>query len=332
MCPGTPGARRRPGNGGVIVGLDIVFVVGGLLLLFFGGEFLVRGSVAIAERFGISKLIVGMVIIGFGTSAPELLVSVQAALAGSPDIAVGNVVGSNISNILLIIAVAALVAPFANDDKAIRRDAGAMVVFSIASVLVFTLGEIGRLVGVAMLGLLVVYLCATYAIERRRQVSAFTHEADEAQDIPMKAPLAAVITLAGLGLLVVGAHLMVEGATGIARAFGISEAVIGLTVVAVGTSLPELATAVVAAMRKHADVVLANVVGSNIFNLLCILGITAVIAPVPVAPRFATFDGPLMIAVAAVLLGLLFAFKVIGRGIGAALLAAYGGYIALQAV
>ncbi|MCF4166417.1 calcium/sodium antiporter [Zavarzinia compransoris] len=314
------------------MGLDIVFVVGGLLLLFFGGEFLVRGSVAIADRFGISKLIVGMVIIGFGTSAPELLVSVQAALAGSPDIAVGNVVGSNISNILLIVAVAALVAPIANDDKAIRRDAGAVVVFSIATVLVFMLGEIGRVVGIAMVALLFAYLGTTYVVERRRQVSAFTHEADEARDIPMKAPLAAVITLAGLALLVVGARLMVDGATGIARAFGISEAVIGLTVVAVGTSLPELATAVVAAMRKHSDVVLANVAGSNIFNLLCILGITAIITPVPVAPRFATMDGPLMIVVAMVLLGLLFAFRVIGRGVGAALLAAYGGYIALQAI
>ncbi|MDD3444458.1 MAG: calcium/sodium antiporter [Zavarzinia sp.] len=314
------------------MGLDIIFVVGGLLLLFFGGEFLVRGSVAIAERFGISKLIVGMVIIGFGTSAPELLVSVQAALAGSPDIAVGNVLGSNISNILLIVAIAALVAPIANEDKAIRRDAAVMVGVSALLVPVLFLGEIGRLVGLGMIALLVVQLVVTYAIERRRQVSAFTHEVDEAKDIPMAAPIATIITIAGLALLVVGARLMVDGATGIARAFGISEAVIGLTVVAVGTSLPELATAIVAAMRRHADVVLANVVGSNVFNILCILGITAIITPIPVAARFATVDGPLMVAVAALMLAMLFRLRVIGRGAGAGLLAAYGGYIAFQAV
>ncbi|UIJ72961.1 calcium/sodium antiporter [Aurantimonas sp. HBX-1] len=319
---------------------DWVYLAAGAVLLFGGGEFLVRGSVSIADRYGISKLVVGLVIVGFGTSAPELLVSVQAALAGSPDISVGNVVGSNIANVLLIVGVAALIAPVANSDRAIRRDLIVMVLASIGVTAIFFTGEISRLTGVAMLAALALYLGVTYALEARRVKAAngeagaigkSEYEEEQAQK-PLPLLMAAAAAALGLILLVIGARLMVDGAVGIARGFGISEAVIGVTVVAIGTSLPELATAIIAAWRRHAEVVLANVVGSNIFNLLCILGITAVIAPIGVSHRFAIFDGPLMAAVAVATLVFLFAFRSIGRWTGALLLALYAGYIGMQSV
>jgi cation:H+ antiporter len=312
------------------VWMDLGFLVGGLILLFLGGESLVRGSVAIAEWFGFSKLVVGLVIVGFGTSAPELLVSIQAAFSGSPDIAIGNVVGTNIANILLVLGVAALIAPIVNGDRRIRRDVTVMAGASAALVACLMYGTLSRLIGAAMLGALALYLAITYRSERKRKVSAFAHEAEEVEDIPLSVPLAGGAAVLGLILLVVGARIMVDGATNIARSFGVSEAVIGLTVVAVGTSLPELATAIVASLRRHADVVLANVIGSSIFNILAILGITAVFSPIPVSERFAMTDGPIMLGVALAAVALLFAAKIIGRSLGAFLLAAYTVYILMQ--
>jgi len=307
--------------------MDLGFLAGGLILLFIGGESLVRGSVAIAESFGISKLVVGLVIVGFGTSAPELLVSIQAVHSGSPDIAIGNVVGTNIANIMLVLGVAALIVPIDNSDNRIRRDVTVMAAVSAAFVALLMYGDISRLIGAAMLGALTLYLAITYTMERKRKVSAFAHEAEEVEDIPLSVPLASGAAVLGIILLIVGAKLMVDGATGIARGFGVSEAVIGLTVVAVGTSLPELATAIVASLRRHADVVLANVVGSNIFNILAILGITAVISPIPISERFAMTDGPIMLGVAVAAVFLLFAVKKLGRPLGAFMLAAYAAYI-----
>lgn len=309
---------------------DVVFLISGLVLLFLGGEGLVRGSVSLADRFHVSKIVVGMVIVGFGTSAPELLVSMQAALAGSPDIAIGNVVGSNIANILLIVGLAALIAPVANSAVSIRRDAIVMVAVSLGLLPLLFAGRIGVASGVFLLAILAIYLSATYYLERRRRASVFADEATEVKDIGPSPALAAVAVVGGLVMLVFGARLMVEGATGIARLFGISEAVIGLTIVAVGTSLPELATAIVAAIRRHSDVVLANVIGSNIFNILCILGLTAIVSPIPVAPRFAEFDGPFMAAVAIAAAGSLFLLKTIGRAAASGLLAVYAVYILLQ--
>ena len=311
---------------------DLAFIAAGLVLLFVGGEGLVRGSVAIAERMRISKLVVGMVIVGFGTSTPELLVSLQAALAGSPEIAIGNVIGSNIANILLIIGAAALIWPIANADPSMRREGLVMLAVSAALVPLLMTGMVSRVAGIAMLVLLAAYLFITYRIESRRRESAFTHEAEEVAGIPLKPAMASAAVVIGLGMLMLGARLLVDGATGIARDFGVSEAVIGLTIVAVGTSLPELATSVVAAWRKHADVALANIVGSNIFNILAILGLTAVVSPVPVESRFASFDAPVMLGVAAVLVVLLFTVKQIGRPLAVLLLAAYAAYIYASAL
>ncbi|MDM7947180.1 MAG: calcium/sodium antiporter [Oceanibaculum nanhaiense] len=311
-------------------------VAAGLVLLFLGGEGLVRGSVAIATRLGISKLVVGMVIVGFGTSAPELVVSLQAALAGSPDIALGNVIGSNIANILLILGIAALLTPLANEDGGIKREALVMLLAAAALVAALWYGELNRLIGIVLLAGLAVHLTLAFLKERRSRADiaegaapegAHKHEADEVTDIPLKLPLAILATLAGLGLLVAGAELMVEGSTAIARTFGVSEAVIGLTIVAVGTSLPELATAIVAAIRRHSDVVLANIVGSNIFNVLAILGITATIAPIGVSERFLLIDGPIMLVVTLLAFVILLRARTVSRLIGGGFLAAYCGYI-----
>lgn len=314
---------------------DIAYLVAGAVLLFGGGEFLVRGSVAIATRYGISKLVVGLVIVGFGTSAPELLVSVQAALSGSPDISVGNVVGSNIANVLLIVGAAGLIAPVANSDPAIRRDLIMMVAASLIAVALFLTGNIGRLAGAGLLAVLAVYLFTTYALEQKRRRLAKGSDRDDADgddDDEGLALLPALLrVVAGIVMLVVGARLMVTGAVGIARDFGVSEAVIGVTVVAIGTSLPELATALIAGWKRQSQVVLANVVGSNIFNILSILGATAVIAPIAVSGRFAIWDGPIMAAIAVAMLVYLFAFRTIGRPMAAVMLVAYAGYIAVQA-
>ncbi len=311
--------------------LNLGLLLFGLLLLFFGGEALVRGSVSLAERFGISKFVVGLVIVGFGTSTPELLVSVQASLAGSPDIAIGNIVGSNIANVLLIVGLAALIAPIANADRTIRRDVIVMVAVSVWLTIMLQQSRLGVVAGAALFAGFLLYLAATYLVERRRKASVLEAEADAVEMRPRSLAVAAFAAAAGIALLVGGAWSMVEGARGIATSLGIPEAIIGLTIVAVGTSLPELATSIVAALRRHGEIALANVIGSNIFNILAILGVTALIAPVPVAPRFGAIDGPVMLGVAVAAAVLLFAFKRLGRPVGAVLLVAYAAYIALQA-
>lgn len=307
---------------------DVSFLLCGLLLLFLGGEGLVRGATSIATQFGLSKLIVGLVIVGFGTSAPELLVSIQAALAGAPDIAIGNVVGSNIANVLLIVGAAAIIAPLANTDPSIRRDLVVMVASSVLIWGLFLLGAIERFAGLGLFAALCVYLGISYLVEAKRKNSAPAEL--PGTDTPMATGPAALFVVAGIAMLVLGARFMVDGATGIARDLGISEAVIGLTIVAIGTSLPELATAIVASRKNEAEVVLANVVGSNIFNILCILGVTAMISPIAVAGRFASVDGPIMIVVAVAAAAYLFSFRSIGRGVGVGLVAVYAAYIAIQ--
>lgn len=301
--------------------LDYVYVFAGLLGLFFGGEGLVRGSVGIARRLAIPPLLIGLTVVGFGTSTPELLVSVDAALRGVPDIAVGNIVGSNIANILLIVGLTALVWPIRVSGATLRRDTAVMLAAAFALLPVFALGEIGRLPGVLLVLALAVYL--TFAYLRPGS------EAAEEQGAP--APSSVVVSLlwviGGLVILMFGARFLVDGAVSIARGYGVSEAFIGLTIVAVGTSLPELATSVIAAFRRQSEIAIGNIVGSNIFNVLGILGVTALIRPIPVASRFLTFDLPVMMMVSLVLTGLLLTRPVIGRGVGLVLLAAYVAYI-----
>lgn len=297
----------------------LLFVIG-LLGLFFGGEYLVRGASSIARTYRISPMVIGLTIVGFGTSAPELLVSVQAALAGQPAIAIGNVLGSNIANILLILGVSAVIAPLILPVRKLWRDLGFMLLATAVIWAMLPDGDITRLDGVLLLAGLIVFVAVAF----------LTGKAEPDDALPLPAVWqAALMTLAGLVVLVIGARLLVDSATTIARTYGISEAVIGLTIVAVGTSLPELATSVVAALRKQTEIAVGNIVGSNIFNIFGILGLTAVIAPIPVDPRFATVDMPLVAATAVGLTLIAVLAGGIPRLAGAALLAVYAGYIAL---
>ena len=301
--------------------MDYIYVVAGLIGLFFGGEALVRGSVGVARRLAIPPLLIGLTVVGFGTSTPELLVSVQAALRGVPDIAVGNIVGSNIANILLIVGVTALVWPITVTGATLRRDTLVMVGAGLALVPIFALGIIGRLPGLVLVAGLAGYLIWAYR----------TPGASEPEDADLPAPSSTWVSLlwvvGGLAVLMLGARFLVDGSVNIARGFGISEAFIGLTIVAVGTSLPELATSLIAAFRRQSEIAIGNIVGSNIFNVLGILGLTALITPVPVAGRFLTFDLPVMIAASLALTALLLTRPQIGQVVGVALLLAYVGYI-----
>ncbi|WP_019954475.1 calcium/sodium antiporter [Yoonia vestfoldensis] len=301
--------------------MDYVYVIAGLIGLFFGGEALVRGSVGVARQLAIPPLLIGLTVVGFGTSTPELLVSVQAALRGAPDIAVGNIVGSNIANILLIVGLTALVWPITVTGATLRRDTLVMVGAALVLLPVFALGQIGLLPGLVLIAGLAVYLVWAY----RAPGAAEPDDAD--LPAPASTRVSILWVIGGLAVLMAGARFLVDGSVNIARGFGISEAFIGLTIVAVGTSLPELATSLIAALRRQSEIAIGNIVGSNIFNVLGILGLTAVIAPVPVATRFLSFDLPVMIAASLVLTGLLLTRPAIGRGMGAALLAGYVIYV-----
>lgn len=305
--------------------MDYLYIALGLVGLFLGGEALVRGAVSIARRFAISPFVIGLTVVGFGTSTPELLVSVQAAFDGVPDIAIGNIVGSNIGNILLIVGLTALVWPIRIEGASLRRDLGVMLVAALVLVPVFAMAEIGRLAGFGLFAGLVGFLLWTFL----RPGSAASEEGEEDSASPLSMPVALGWAVGGLVVLMLGARFLIDGSVSIARSYGISEAFIGLTIVAIGTSLPELATSLIAAFRKQSQIAIGNVIGSNIFNVLGILGITAMILPIPVAGRFLAFDLPVMIAASVLLAVLLLTRPVIGRGIGVAMLLAYGGYIVM---
>ena len=292
----------------------------GLVALLAGGEFLVRGASAIARAFHLSPLLIGLTVVGFGTSAPELIVSLQAALAGRPGIAIGNVIGSNISNVLLILGVAALIAPLVIPGRRLWRDLSFMMAATVAMWVTLLDGTVSRLDGVILVAGLLAFLTTAFLAGRN-------HPPEPGHETfgPIWKPW--LMTGAGLVGLVIGARLLVDSATSIARDFGISEAVIGLTIVAVGTSLPELATSIIAAFRKHTEIAVGNVIGSNVFNILAILGITALVTPIPAEPRFAEVDIWWMAGSSLVLVVAAFVLAGLPRLAGAALLAAYGAYL-----
>lgn len=321
-------------------------LLGGLVLLVLGGEFLVRGAVQVATRFGVSPLVIGLTLVGFGTSTPELVTSVQAALSGSPGIAYGNIVGSNIANILLILGIAALLTPIAVSSNALKRDSTIMVAVAVAFAVVAALTPMGLVVGAVFVAALVLYVLAAFRQERAvapdapggAHGAAFDkslalQEADPALAPTPEAGRSAVISfmiaLAGLGLVVLGGYFLVNGAVGLARSFGISETIIGLTIVAVGTSMPELVTSVMAAIRKQTEVAFGNIVGSNIYNILGIGGFTALIAPTEVPEQIVRFDNLVMIGASLLLVLFAYTGRRISRVEGAILVAAYAGYVAL---
>lgn len=310
-----------------------LLLIGGFALLVVGAELLVRGAVRLAAAAGISSLVIGLTVVAFGTSAPELAVSVGAGLAGRADIAVGNVVGSNILNTLLILGLSALIIPLSVARQLVRLDVPLMIGVSLLVVLLALDGRIERLEGLLLSAGLVAYVAWSIRLSRRQGQVA--QEAGTGSGPPAAGGwrwwLASVSLVAiGLALLVTGAHLMVEGAVAAARALGVSELVIGLTVIAVGTSLPEVATSVLAALRGQRDIAVGNVVGSNLFNLLGVLGLTAMAAApgVPIASPVFGFDLPVMLASAVMCLPIFFSGSTISRVEGALLLAYYGLYLA----
>ncbi len=308
-----------------------LLVAAGLVLLALGGDLLVRGAVGIAARVGISPLLAGLTIVGFGTSTPELATSVQAALAGSPGIALGNVVGSNIANILLVLGVSALITPLAVNPASFKRDAPAMGGATLLATGAVLLGVIGFGPGLVLVACLVGYIWWAYKSESAADDDEFhRHEAEDLPVSPDTGPVAlAGMIIAGLMAAIYGARLLVDGAVVLASAAGVSESVIGLTVVAIGTSLPELIACVIAMIRRHGDVALGNVVGSNIYNILGILGITAVINPIEVPAEIARIDIWVMLGVTALLIAQLRSGWRLSRIEGAVLVALYCGYTAL---
>lgn len=321
--------------------MDYLYLLGGFLLLIVGGNLLVQGAVGLARRLGVSPLLVGLVIVGFGTSMPELVASLTAALQDSPGIAIGSIVGSNIANVFLIIGVGALICPIACDRATLRRDGAMLVGSAVALAAVVLHGDpVGRGVGIAFLLVLFGYIVHSYRSERRthrlkaelkEETALLATEAappDVAGTKPRILPLPLQLAglVAGIAGVVLGADLLVRGAVAIARSLAVSEAVIGVTVVALGTSLPELVTTVIAGRRGHGEVALGNVIGSNVFNILGILGTTAVVVPVPIPLEILRLDLWVMLAATAMLLLLGWFGRSINRAEGALLLAAYVGY------
>ena len=313
--------------------MDILLIVGGLLGLAGGAEVLLRGAVGLAKRFGVSAFMIGLTVVAVATSLPELLVSFSAAWNGAPDIILGNIVGSNIANMLLILGVAALIAPFALDRKAVGPDFIVMLGVSVLLAGASFLGVIEWPVGVGMLTLYFGYLFWTY----RRRLADPAGVEEQAGDVdelagPAPSTLAAIAMLAGgLVVLLLGANWLIDGAINVARDFGVSEAAIGLTLVAIGTSLPELAACIVSAMRGHAGLALGNAIGSNIMNVLAIIGVSSLPIAIPAAPEILRFDIWAMLAAAIlpaayVMLGV----KTATRVAGVTLLALYVGYLGVR--
>lgn len=253
----------------------------GLIALFLGGEALVRGSVAVARKLGLSELVIGLTLVGFGTSMPELVTTLRASTEGATGIAVGNVVGSNIANILLVLGLSALLYPILTNPRALARDALVMVAVTAAFIALVYFDLFTRPTGIALVVFLLGYVVASVLLDRRKDAAPAQMHAEEGEAVtaPGSLLLGLVMTVIGVAGVIYGARWLVTGAVDIAHKLGIAETVVGLTIVAIGTSLPELATSVIAALRGRSDVALGNVIGSNIFNLSGIIGVTAIVSP-----------------------------------------------------
>jgi cation:H+ antiporter len=306
--------------------LVIGSLLGGLLLLTAGAEGLIRGAASLARRLGLSPLVIGLTVVAFGTSTPEFVVSLQGALDGRSALALGNVVGSNIGNIGLILGGAALITPLRVQAQIIRVDVPIMLVVSLVLAGVMWDGTVSRLEGVLLAVGIVAYTWMTIALARRDPSPAVQEEFDEG--VPSQHPFwqDLLYVVGGLGFLVGGGQLLVLGAVTIAQQFGVSETVIGLTIVGIGTSLPELATSVLAAARGAGDIAVGNVVGSNLFNILGILGPVAIVRPLSVG-TLGPVDIGAMIGFALLLLPLMRTQHILHRWEGALLLGLYGGYL-----
>jgi len=296
----------------------------GLAFLVLGAEALVRGASRLARAWGVPSLVIGLTVVAFGTSAPEMAVSLTSGLAGRADIALGNVIGSNVFNVLFILGVSAIIAPLVVSAQLVRLDVPVMIAVSVVAVGMSLDGRISRLDGVILFSGIVGYTVYLAASARREA----TLEGDTSGPIPPRILPNILLVLTGLGVLVLGSRWFLDGSVALARHLGVTELAIGLTVVAAGTSLPEVATSVVASMRGERDIAVGNVVGSNIFNILAVLGMAALVAPrgIAVSPAALHFDLPIMTAVAITCLPVFFTGNVIARWEGALFLGYYVAY------
>ena len=312
-----------------------VYAALGLVILLLAGDALVKGAVNLALRVGIPALIVSLTIVAFGTSAPELLISVKAALEGVPGIALGNVVGSNTANVFLVLGIPALIAVMHTSKLDSRKSYLIMLGASVLFIALAFRGVFDWIAGVVLLAALALILGDTLrdALAHKRAGDA-AEDLEEPEGADPDMPWWKILLFLALGLvgLTVGADLLVDSATEIATMFGVPDTVIGLTLVALGTSLPELATTVMAAIRRQADVAIGNVIGSNMFNLLAIIGIASLIAPMPVDPQFLRFDLWVMLAASLILIPFVFLKRDLGRVWGVILSALYVGYIGIVLV
>jgi cation:H+ antiporter len=311
-----------------------VLLIAGLVVLVAGAEAVVRGAGRLAALAGVSPLVIGLTVVAFGTSAPELAVNVQAAWRGASGLGIGNVVGSNIFNVLLILGLSAIITPLTVARQLVRLDVPVMIGVSfLAGILVWD-GKLGRWEGGLLTALLMVYLATLYVLSRRAPAQALPLPPEAEPERPEgvgAALLALLLAVAGIAMLVMGARMLVRGGVDIATALGVNETVIGLTIVAIGTSLPEVATSVVASLRGQRDLAVGNVVGSNIFNILSVLGLASLVAPggIAIPHEVIRFDIPLMIAVAVLCLPVFVSGAVISRFEGALFLSYYVCYTVL---
>ena len=271
----------------------------GLFLLLISGDFLVRGAIQFSNRIGISPLMVSLTIVAFGTSAPELIVAIKATLSGSPGLALGNVVGSNIANILLVLGLPTLIMGLKNNIADAKRSFGFMIIASVLFIVFGMSGSFSWIYGVVLLSLLAFFLFDTFRQNSKKTLNSEILESQ--QKISHSWWTITLFLILGVIGLPLGADLLVTNASALAKGYGVSDAIVGLTLVAIGTSLPELATTFIAFVRKKAEVVLGNLIGSNIFNLLAIIGITSLISPVPVDPTFIKFDFWVMLGASALI-------------------------------
>tara|TARA_B100001123_G_scaffold391642_1_gene470168 strand:+ start:1855 stop:2808 length:954 start_codon:yes stop_codon:yes gene_type:complete len=310
--------------------LIALHIIGGLLLLVAGGEGLVRGSVSIAKKMGIPVIIIGLTIVSLGTSAPEMVISVLSTLDGKPDIAIGNVIGSNIANILLILGLTALIYPVTTDPDIIKRDGILMVLATIIMVIFAEGGIIGRFEGMILLAITAGYLFSLFRRSRQSNSQDVVEEFEEETAFEYEWLTSIILIVGGMAALIIGAEFMVNGASELARIYGASEGVIGVTIVAIGTSAPELMTCLVAAYRKHSDIAVGNVVGSNFFNITAVLGVASTTAPMTVSQEFLQVDIWVMVVASTLLVPLMLSDKKVTRTEGGIMVFWYVAYLIYQ--
>ena len=313
--------------------VDCLWLIIGLALLYFGGEWLVKGAREISLMMGISPLAVGLTVVAFGTSAPELLVSLQANLLDPPkgDIALGNVVGSNICNIALILGIGAAIRPMSVHRQVIKREMPFLLVISVVFILLLHDGQIQQVEGLCLFAAVIAYTALSLREARRAGLGEQAVTSESGEEVAKSSNTGTFanigLLLAGIGALVIGADRLVLGGSNIARHFNVPEATIALTIVAFGTSLPELATSIVAAVRRQGDIILGNAVGSCIFNVLCVVGLTSSISPLSRTSELRNWDLGVMLAFTLIVFPFVWRDRLLGRGQGVILLFGYASYV-----